>query len=201
MTRSGLAWSDLSMVWAAEDGRCEACHRPMDRSQAFAKYLRPTLTVDLDAWVLLCPWCFFMETPPDWMHLNAVPDVLEAILDGMPDNPTADQATAFLQFALGSLGVAIAPPHHRACRSIMRVHGWHEWRAQWFWMPGVGLAAVHLPEALLANRYPPAPVIDHLCALQYHPGGWAVRHQPQRVSRHLPWPATSPMRAANLEHG
>ena len=170
---SPLSSRQLSAVWAAEEGRCEHCHRPMDRRMAFARPLRAPAFGDLDAFVLLCPWCFFTITP-HWEALQATEAVLDAIVDGMLGTPSPDQALAFLHWAVGQHGVVVPhshpipfDPHH------LRL-----------WMPGVGCAVVDVDAAF------EHPTINQTGPLHYYPNGWQLIVQPQGRSRHLPLPAS-----------
>lgn len=153
-----------STIWAAEDGRCEICGRPMDRRVARVVLRDPsTQTVeaqDLNAWALVCVFCY-----GDWTHpfetMRIGRDVAELVAHGLgTDLPTAAQ---WLRTMLSQYGV------------IVDVQS----KGVQIWLPGIGRGWVRA-------RATAAPILR-----QWHPDphtSWTVRRQPQARTRGLPRP-------------
>ena len=114
-------------VWEAEDGRCEACARPMDRRWARVTRLDPTrLDWTVDNLQLLCVDCKARR-----------PDVLRSLVLG----------EAVAAQVLGALGPEQAEAATRWLRAVLRRHGvlvWARRDARAYWLPGIGTFQVAL---------------------------------------------------------
>ena len=115
----GATTSEALAVWEAEDGRCEACHRPMDRTLARTGRDRR------GDQRLVCPDC-----------KERRPDPLPAATVGPK---TAAQLAAALGTTLEAASVWLAEGL-RAHAVLLREAGGQ----RTYWLPGVGIFALYL---------------------------------------------------------
>ena len=160
---------DALTVWTAEDGRCEACRRPMDRRcAAFGR-------ID-DA---------RLERTPDNLHLLCVdckarrPDVLGQLVLG---GEVAERV-------MGQLGPADAEQASRWLRVSLRRYGVLVWAGRYersYWLPGIGRFRV----ALQPDGGAAVVAVEWLTATPQ------LTVKPQARTRNLPPPDRRPLAAA-----
>ena len=160
-------------VWAAEDGRCEACSRPMDRRcAAFARIddARPERTAD--NLHLLCVDCKARR-----------PDVLGRLVLG------GDVATR----VMGQLAPAEAEQASRWLRATLRRHGVLVWVGRYersYWLPGIGRFRVEVqPDGSAA-----------VIAVEWLTATPQLKVKPQERTRRLPRPDRRPLAAAGRSY-
>ena len=153
-------------VWAAEDGRCEACRRPMDRRcAAFARIddARPERTAD--NLHLLCVDCKARR-----------PDVLGRLMLG------GNVATR----VMGQLTPAEAEQASRWLRATLRRHGVLVWVGRYersYWLPGIGRLRVEVqPDGSAA-----------VVAVEWLSATPQLKVKPQARTRSLPRPERRPL--------
>jgi hypothetical protein len=155
-------------VWAAEDGRCEACRRPMD--QRWARFGR----ID-DGW----------PRTADNLHLLCVdckarrPDMLAQLVLG------GEVATR----VLGQFGPEQAEAASRWLRQCLRRYGVIVWvgrQARSYWLPGVGRFRVE------PQTDGPAAVV----AVEWLSTNPQLVVKPQACTRGLPRPDRRPVTAS-----
>lgn len=159
----------IRAVWAAEDGRCDACHRALDRRVARVARVdaaQPSFAPDHRH--VRCP--DGKARGPDPLRQLQLADDLAALLAERLGT-TMPAAADWLAAALAAVAVLVAtfPGYRRS------------------WLPGVGTFLVHGP----ADERP-AIVQAALGTLAANP---QVRHQPQARSRRLPTPQRLPVSA------
>ena len=154
----------VQAVWAAEDGRCEACKRPMDKRCARVTRVDDTNPDRTAANLhLVCVDCK-ARRPDLLVHLTLAEDVLQHIAGHLgPDQ--AAQATRWLLAALRKHGVLIKV--------------WKD--ARIYWLPGIGYFRVTVPE-----DGPAVVTVDKLA------GTGTLRPKPQARTRGLPPPDRRP---------
>ncbi len=147
-------------VWVAEDGRCEACRRPMNQRLGRACRVDP----HVDDWSpqnlhLLCPYCADGRPDPLASPLAVAPSVTDAV-----SATTCITEPTWLVEQLRRHAVLIeADP--------LRV-----------WLPGVGVFAL----TPAADAKAGAAVLS---VVRLYPAPAELRIQPQRCTRGLPRPA------------
>jgi hypothetical protein len=144
-------------IWRAEDGRCEACSRPIDRHIAQIVPRMPG-PLEGDNAALLCPLCqHFLQSPFSIMRVDKVTAEILASALGM----TKPEAAQWLREQLEAFAVFI-----EVASDMMRV-----------WLPGVGSVTVQ-------TRSGKPPVAT---SLKLHGNNqWQVIGKPQARSRGLP---------------
>ncbi len=161
-------------VWEAEDGRCEACGRPMDRRWArFTRvdHRRPDWSAD--NLQLLCVDCD--RRRPDFLtHLVLAGEVAERVLGGLGPEQ-AEQATRWLRAALRKYGVLL----------------WAGARMRAYWLPGIGTFRMAPQDdgtaaVVAVERLAPQP---------------QLKIKPQARTRGLPRPDRRPLPAAGPQQG
>lgn len=157
---------DLMALWAAEDGRCEVCGRPMDRRVAQAILRDPDgpATSD-DAWALACPFCAEGTVTP-FADTIVPPAIAERLSEGL--HLTSEEAVLWLRAQLDRYGVIL-----RVARHAVEV-----------WLPGIGSGWLyrHRGHSLLR-------------IWRILPGtAWRVIERPQIRTRGLPPPRPAPSR-------
>src|SRR5919107_4250184 len=96
----------VAAVWAAEDGRCEACTRPMDRRcAAFGRIDDRRPDRSADNLHLLCVDC--KARRPDMLARLALGDAVAARLAGGLPPEQAEQAGRWLRASLRRHGVLV----------------------------------------------------------------------------------------------
>lgn len=150
-------------VWAAEDGRCEVCERPM--SQQVGRIVkRPGALPAPDSLALVCPFCEQGCRSP-WARMKFSAEVATLAAQGLGvDKP---QAAAWLRQQLEAYGV------------ILEVRP----TTVKLWLPGVGIGWVR------ARAEKPA-IMRHFRV--YPKSTWTVTVKPQAHSRGLPRPLPRP---------
>ncbi len=153
-------------VWAAEDGRCEACRRPMDRRcAAFARIDDARPERSADNLHLLCVDCKARR-----------PDVLGRLVLG------GDVAAR----VLGQLPPAEAEQASRWLRATLRRHGVLVWVGRYersYWLPGIGRFRVEVqPDGSAA-----------VVAVEWLTATPQLKVRPQARTRSLPRPDRRPL--------
>jgi hypothetical protein len=154
-------------VWAAEDGRCEACTRAMDKRWARVTRLNPAGDYTVDNLQLLCVDCAARRPDP----LAAGRIVLgESVVKQVLGQLTPEQlgpATTWLGLQL------------KRYRVIVRASK----RGRSYWLPGVGTFSVTVSTAgpVVVER------VERLAALP------AVKVKPQERTRGFPRPDRRPV--------
>lgn len=164
--------ADVEAVWAAEDGRCECCGRPMDRRCAKAsRRIKPGPWTG-DNLALLCYDCDSRYRPGQTILSTRTPDA--ALLAALRVNPGYDpwQVLRGLLFHRG-----IYVPHRRDR---------HGRRRRSIWVPRLCRVTLKQVESL---RRPPEWEITSLCVW---PGGKVAPAQLQKCTRGLARPDRSP---------
>ena len=114
-------------VWEAEDGRCEACARPMDRRcAAFGRIDDRRPDRSADNLHLLCVDCK-VRRPDPLTRIALGGDVASRLTGGLPAEE-AERAGRWLRAALRRHGVIV----------------WLGREARSYWLPGVGRFRVEL---------------------------------------------------------
>ena len=153
-------------VWEAEDGRCEACARPMDRRcAAFGRIDDSRPDRSAENLHLLCVDC--KARRPDMLaHLVLGGDVAARLTEGLaPDQ--AEQAGRWLRASLRRHGVLV----------------WVGREARRYWLPGVGRFRVALqPDGTAA-----------MVAVEWLSATPALKARPQARTRGLPRPDRQPL--------
>ncbi len=156
-------------VWAAEDGRCEACTRPMDRRWARVTRVddrRPDDTPD--NLQLLCVDC--KARRPDLLRQLALGGDVAARVMGQLNPQEAEQASRWLRASLRRYGVIV----------------WVGREARSYWLPGIGKFRVELqPDGTAA-----VTTVEWLTASP------RLTIQPRARTRALPRPDRRPLAAA-----
>jgi len=157
-------------VWEAEDGRCEACKRPMDKRVARVARLDDRGPNTIENLQLLCVDC--KARRPDPLLTNTLTlggDVADRVLGKLaPEH--IEPATRWLSSQLQRYGVLLSGGRH----------------ARFYWLPGVGTFRIEFGEAgggqvVKAEKLSPTP---------------AVRQKPQARTRGLPSPDRQPLNAS-----
>ena len=144
-------------VWAAEDGRCEACGRAMNRTVARLKR-RQTSDFALDKWALVCPFCQGGWKAP-FGEVKVDRQVAEVLSEGLSlEKP---KAAAWLRQMLANYGVIIGTRPD----------------AIQVWLPSVG-------RGWIRARATAPPVIRKFEV--YPTTNWTVHVQEQARTRGLP---------------
>jgi hypothetical protein len=156
-------------VWEAEDGRCEACARPMDRRcAAFGRIDDRRPDRSADNLHLLCVDC--KARRPDMLARLALGDAVAARLAGGLPPEQAEQAGRWLRASLRRHGVLV----------------WVGREARSYWLPGVGRFRVALqPDGAAA-----VVAVEGLSATP------ALKVRPQARTRGLPRPDRHPLPTA-----
>jgi len=157
-------------VWQAEDGRCEACGRPMDRHWAKVARVDDALPRTADNLHLLCADC--KARRPDQLKTRKL--VLgEAVAGWVLGQLPAEQLGGATQWVAGQLqryGVIV-----RLAKD-----------GRSYWLPGVGTFHLQFPDETTAV----VERVDHLAEQR------EVRTKPQERTRGLPRPDRRPLQRA-----
>ncbi len=168
--RAGKASAEATLaVWAAEDGRCEACARPMDRRWARVGRVDdrcPDYTVE--NLHLLCVDCKSRRQDP-LVRLTLGGEVAARVL-GQMGADEAEQASRWLVTSLRRYGVLV----------------WVGREARSYWLPGIGKFRVELQPDGTAT----VTTVAWLTAAPQ------LKVQPQARTRGLPRPDRRPLAAA-----
>ena len=155
-------------VWEAEDGRCEACGRPMDRGcPRFTRLDHTRSDWSADNLQLLCVDCD--RRRPDLLtRLVLAGEVAERVVGGLGPEQ-AEQATRWLRTALRKRGVLL----------------WASARMRAYWLPGIATFRVVPQEdgsaaVVAVERLAPQP---------------QLKLKPQARTRGLPRPDRRPRSA------
>ena len=152
-------------VWEAEDGRCEACTRPMDRRWARVTRLddsRADWTVD--NLQLLCVDC--KARRPDMLSQLVLGEAIAAQVVGQLGPEQTEQATRWLRTMLRRYGVLV----------------WVTRDGRAYWLPGIGTFRV----ALQADGTAAVVGVERLAAQP------ELKVRPQARTRGLPRPDRRP---------
>jgi hypothetical protein len=154
-------------VWTAEDGRCEACTRPMDKRWARVTRLNPAGEYTVANLQLLCVDCAARR--PDPLAAGRIVlggTVAEQVLGQLTPEQLVP-ATTWLGLQLKRYGVLV-----RASK-----------RGRSYWLPGVGTFSVTVAPAgpVVVER------VERLAALP------AVKVKPQERTRGFPRPDRRPV--------
>jgi hypothetical protein len=165
VVRGHISPADARSAWEAEDGRCEACGRPMAWHCAYFARLgaAPGRPFTADNVHLLCVDCKFRQ--PDPLVEATIADVVADAVSKRLGRPTSDAADWLRQQLLAH---AVLVQYHRTTRR--------------YWLPGVGTFALATPENAAAAITAAAWRGDHLDVI--------VR--PQARTRSLPRPDRAP---------
>lgn len=111
----------VQTVWAAEDGRCQVCARPMDKQMARIRAYDGEALPTLDNTFLICPICtrHWASPIPD---ARVRGDLAEALSQARDQEKAL--AAAWLREQLEAYGVLVGGNPKK---------GWN------YWLPGVGL--------------------------------------------------------------
>ena len=152
-------------VWEAEDGRCEACGRPMDHK--WAKFARVDETRERTAenLHLLCVDC--KARRPDVFRQLVLSEAVAAQVVGQLGPEQTEQATRWLRTVLRRYGVLV----------------WVGREARAYWLPGIGTFRV----ALHADGTAAVVGVDRLVAQP------ELKVRPQARTRGLPHPDRRPV--------
>lgn len=171
MTGNGRVTAETAtLVWTAEDGRCEGCTRPMDRRVAcFTRMDHSRADWSADNLQLVCIDC--NSRRPDLLATATLGgDVAQRLSGHLPPDQAA-AASRWLLTQLRRYGVLVwAKKTHRV-----------------YWLPGIGTFRVEPrpdgpAEVVAVEKLVPQP---------------ALRVQPQARSRGLPKPDRRPLTAAS----
>jgi hypothetical protein len=154
-------------VWAAEDGRCEACKRPMDKRWARVARLDDTQPRTVENLQLLCVDCKARRPDPLKTRQLILGSEVAARVLGQLAPEQLDGATRWLAGQLKRHGVIVG--------------GGQERRS--YWLPGVGSFQVSLAD-------PTTVVVEQVEKLTAQP---EVKVKPQERTRGLPPPDRSPV--------
>jgi hypothetical protein len=165
--REQVAPELLLAVWAAEDGRCEACKRPMDKRWARVARLDDSQPRTVENLQLLCVDCKARRPDPlRTRQLVLGPEVVARVL-GQLAPEQLEGATRWLAGQLKRYGVIVGgEPERRR-----------------YWLPGVGTFRVNLTD-------PATVVVEQVEKLTAQP---AVTVKPQERTRGLPRPDRQPL--------
>jgi hypothetical protein len=152
-------------VWTAEDGRCEACTRPMDKRWAKVARLDDTQGYAVDNLQLLCVDCKAYRPDPLKHCQFSLGGAVAARVLGQLLPEQVEPATRLLAGQLKRYGVILG-----VGRSDRR-----------YWLPGVGTFHLQFPDDGTA-------VVDGVEHLAAQP---TVRVKPQACTRGLPRPDRS----------
>jgi hypothetical protein len=158
----GIAREVVLAVWEAEDGRCEACKRPMDRRWARVARIDPHGEATVDNLQLLCVDC--KDRRPDVLRTSQLVlggEVADRVLGALAPEQVAP-ATRWLSGQLQRYGVLLKGGK----------------RVRFYWLPGVATFQVDFDEAgigrvVKVEKLNPTP---------------QVRVKPQARTRGLPRP-------------
>jgi hypothetical protein len=154
-------------VWTAEDGRCEACKRAMDRRWARVTRLDDTQPRTAENLQLLCVDCKARRPDPlKSRQLSLGSEVAGRVL-GQLAPEQLEGATRWLAGQLNRYGVLVG--------------GGQERRS--YWLPGVGTFRVNLSD-------PTTVVVEQVEQLTATP---EVKVKPQARTRGLPRPDRQPL--------
>ncbi|HLZ25378.1 MAG TPA: hypothetical protein VKQ30_24920 [Ktedonobacterales bacterium] len=170
MADSGRAAAEVVLaVWAAEDGRCEACKRPMDKRWARVARLDDSQPRTLDNLQLLCVDCKARRPDPlKTRDLILGPEVAARVL-GQLAPEQLEGATRWLAGQLKRYGVIV----------------WVGKEARNYWLPGVGSFRLNLVDEGTA-------VVEQVEKLAATP---EVKVKPQERTRGFPRPDRRPLQA------
>jgi hypothetical protein len=152
-------------VWEAEDGRCEACKRPMDKRFARVARIDDHGPRSIENLQLLCVDCKAHRPDPlAWLTLAG--SVAERVVGSLGPEQAA-QATRWLRGQLQRHGVLVG------VRSTQRL----------YWLPGVAVFQVAVqPDGTAA--------VESIDRITEQP---QVKVQPQARTRGLPRPTRQPL--------
>jgi|GEM_PF-6950878 len=165
VVRGHISPADARRVWDAEDGRCEACGRPMAWYCAYFARLdaAPGHPFTADNVHLLCVDCKFRQ--PDPLAEATLADAVAEAVSKRLCRPAADAADWLRQQFLAH---AVLVQYHRITRR--------------YWLPGVGTFAMATPEKAPAT----------VTAVAWRGDRLDVIIRPQARTRGLPRPDRTP---------
>ena len=153
-------------VWEAEDGRCEACGRPMDRKWAkFARVDDTRAERTAENLHLLCVDC--KARRPDVLSRLVLSESVAAQVVGQLGPEQTEQATRWLRTVLRRYGVLV----------------WVGRDARAYWLPGIGTFRVEFQ----ADGTAAVVGVDRLVAQP------ELKVRPQARTRGLPRPDRRPL--------
>ena len=155
-------------VWEAEDGRCEACGRPMDRTWAKFARVDDTRARTAENLHLLCVDC--KARRPDVLRQLVLSEAVAAQVVGQLGPEQTEQATRWLRTVLRRYGVLV----------------WVGRDARAYWLPGIGTFRVELH----ADGTAAVVGVDRLVAQP------ELKVRPQARTRGLPRPDRRPLAAS-----
>ena len=128
-TLTRLPQSLTQALWWANDGRCERCHRPMDRRFARSAPDYPDQT-SLDRWALVCPLCHAGYTPLAWDPQRMPPALIDTVGAHLA-NPMATSAgiAEWIIRVFDTQGILVPFRHWNYPMSFPVITLWH---------PGIG---------------------------------------------------------------
>lgn len=154
-------------VWMAEDGRCEACTRPMDKRWAKVARLDDSQPRTVDNLQLLCVDCKARRPDPlKTRQLVLGPEVVARVLGQLAPGQL-EGATRWLAGQLKRYGVIV----------------WVGKETRSYWLPGVGAFRLNLVDEGTV-------VVEQVEKLAATP---AVKVKPQERTRGLPRPDRQPL--------
>lgn len=159
----------IQAIWEAEDGRCEACKRPM--ACPCARMLPITPDLPESEWVaenlhLVCHDCLYRR--PDYLSKLVMSPTMREKLVKRVGEDRAEALGALLLKALQQYGVLLTSQK--------------EWRA--YWLPGIG----HFKVEWGGFGKPSEVVLQHMYPVP------ELRVKPQARTRGLPKPDRSPLK-------
>jgi hypothetical protein len=155
-------------VWQAEDGRCEACKRPMDKRLARVTRLDDHAPRTVENLQLVCLDCK-ARRPDPLVRLSLAPAVIERVL-GQLAPELVEQGTRWLRSQLRRYGVLV----------------WANRERRKYWLPGMGAFEVLVqPDG--------AAVVDAVSQISATP---ELKVKPQAQTRGLPRPDRRPLPAS-----
>lgn len=165
--REQVAPEIVLAVWTAEDGRCEACTRPMDKRWARVARLDDRQPRTAENLQLLCVDCKARRPDPlKTRDLLLGAEVAAQVL-GQLAPEQLEGATRWLAGQLKRYGVIVGGGQER----------------RRYWLPGVGTFRVHLAD-------PSTVVVEQVEKLTAQP---EVTVKPQERTRGLPRPDRQPL--------
>ena len=154
----------IQTVWWAEDGRCEACTRAMDKRFAAVVFIDKRAAPTADNLQLVCVDC--KARRPDFLTQLVLAPEVDARLVALVGVEQAERASRWLRVNLTRHGVILSAGKHTRA----------------YWLPGVGTVRVARQEdgtavVVAVEKMYPTP---------------QVQVKPQERTRGLPKPDRSP---------
>ena len=160
----------IRAVWEAEDGRCEACKRPMDKRFAAVVFIDKHAAPTVDNLQLVCVDC--KGRRPDFLTQVVLAPEVEERLVARVGAEQAERVSRWLRANLKRHGVILSAGKH----------------LRTYWLPGVGTFRVQRQEdgtaaVIAVEKMNPTP---------------QVRLKPQARTRGFPTPDRRPRSAQGL---